>query len=147
MYQPQKIIISPEVRSSSLVKTIIHNCPSVSIEYRKIVKDSPYLQEKNNLVITHNKGNFYKPCPGTSNYLCCLYKILNIGLNCPLSCTYCILQSYLEYPALTIHANLNEMFEKPQQGDRVEIEDEVFRVTDAQEDGQGGATLIMQKVG
>ena len=112
MYRPQKIIISPDVRSSSLVKTIIHNCPSIPIEYCNINKDSPHLQEKNNLVITRNKGNFYKPCPGTSNYLCCLYKILNIGLNCPLSCTYCILQSYLEFPALTIHANLNEMFEE-----------------------------------
>jgi len=42
--------------------------------------------------------------------------------------------------------NLNEMFEKPQQGDLLSIDEEVFRVTDSQEDGQGGATLILQKV-
>jgi len=112
MYQPQKIIVSSEIRSSSLVKTIIHNCPSIPIEYCNITNDSPNLQKKNNLVITRNKGNFYKPCPGTSNYLCCLYKILNIGLNCPLSCTYCILQSYLEFPAMTVNANLQKMFEE-----------------------------------
>ena len=112
MYQPKKIIISSGVQSTSLVKTILHNCPSVPVEYREITKDSPHLQKENNLVVTRNKGNFYKPCPGTLNYLCCLYKILHIGLNCPLSCTYCILQSYLEYPALIIHPNLNEMFEE-----------------------------------
>ena len=43
--------------------------------------------------------------------------------------------------------NLNDMFEKPTQGDLVEIEDEIFKVVDSQEDGQGGASLILQKVG
>jgi len=42
--------------------------------------------------------------------------------------------------------NLNEMHEEPEQGDQVEIIDETFRVVDSQEDGQGGASLILQKV-
>jgi len=46
-------------------------------------------------------------------------------------------------PALGV--NLNNMFEAPEQGDMVDIKGELFRVTDSQEDGQGGATLIMQK--
>ena len=45
-----------------------------------------------------------------------------------------------------IGVNLNDMYEKPEQGDEVEIEDELFRVSDSQEDGQGGSTLILQKV-
>lgn len=45
-----------------------------------------------------------------------------------------------------IGVNLNRMFEKPQQGDRVRIGDEWFRVTDSQEDGQGGATLMLQNI-
>ena len=47
-------------------------------------------------------------------------------------------------PSLGI--NLNEMHEKPEQGDEVRIYDEYFVVTDSQEDGQGGATLILQKI-
>lgn len=47
-------------------------------------------------------------------------------------------------PALGV--NLNEMKDRPKQGDRVVIGDEIFRVSDSQEDGQGGASLILQKV-
>ena len=109
LYLPKRIIIDPKVRSSSLVETIIQNAPSVPVEYRKIDKDSFHLVNCDDLVIAHYQGNFYKPCPGTLHYLCCQYKILNIGLNCPLACTYCILQSYLDHPALVLHANVEEM--------------------------------------
>ncbi|MGA1875459.1 MAG: SPL family radical SAM protein [bacterium] len=112
MFHPKKIIISSEVRFSPFVKTILSNCPSIPIEYQEVRRDSPCLAEKGNLVIIRHKGDFYKPCPGTLNYLCCQYKILHIGLNCPLACSYCILQSYLDHPAMVVHANTDEMLEE-----------------------------------
>ena len=42
--------------------------------------------------------------------------------------------------------NLNNMHEKPREGDLVRIVDELFRVEDSQEDGQGGATLQLVKI-
>lgn len=42
--------------------------------------------------------------------------------------------------------NLNNMFGKPENGDEVKILDEFFRVVDSREDGQGGASLVLQKV-
>ncbi|MBN1277152.1 MAG: DNA photolyase [Deltaproteobacteria bacterium] len=54
------------------------------------------------------KGEFLKPCPGTKEYICCGYNILNIGTNCPLDCSYCILQSYINIPNLRVFANLEE---------------------------------------
>jgi spore photoproduct lyase len=109
MYLPKRIIIDPKVRSSSMVETVLQNAASVPVEYRKIDKDSFPLVNCDDLVIACYQGNFYKPCPGTLHYLCCQYKILNVGLNCPLACTYCILQSYLDHPALVLHANVEEM--------------------------------------
>lgn len=65
---------------------------------------------KDILHLMHHKGEFLKPCPGTREYICCGYQILNIGTNCPLGCSYCILQSYFNEPNLRVFANIrNEL--------------------------------------
>jgi spore photoproduct lyase len=60
------------------------------------------------LHVVRFKGAFLKPCPGTKEYICCGYQILNIGTNCPMDCSYCILQAYFNQPNLRIFANLDE---------------------------------------
>lgn len=54
------------------------------------------------------KGSILKPCPGTRGYICCGYRILNVGTNCPLDCSYCILQAYLKEHDLKIFSNIEE---------------------------------------
>jgi spore photoproduct lyase len=72
------------------------------------------------LYLTRYKGVFSKPCPGTSeDYLCCNYYVINETTGCPLDCSYCILQSYLESPVLKIYVNYKKIFS--------EIEDILFR--------------------
>ncbi|MCX7766932.1 MAG: DNA photolyase, partial [Candidatus Sumerlaeia bacterium] len=61
------------------------------------------------LLLTTNKGSFFKQCPGTRNYLCCLYNILNVANGCPLDCSYCVLQGYFSSPLLTVFVNTDEM--------------------------------------
>lgn len=56
-------------------------------------------------------GELLKPCPGTREYLCCGYQILHIGTNCPLDCTYCILQAYFNQPSLRVFVNLEHQLE------------------------------------
>jgi spore photoproduct lyase len=54
------------------------------------------------------KGDLLKPCPGTKGYICCGYKILNIGTDCPLDCSYCILQAYFSSSFLRVFVNFRE---------------------------------------
>jgi spore photoproduct lyase len=54
------------------------------------------------------KGAILKPCPGTRGYICCGYRILNVGTNCPLDCSYCILQAYFKEDSLRIFSNIEE---------------------------------------
>ena len=58
------------------------------------------------LRLSRHLGRFLKPCPGTRNYLCCGYRVLNLVLGCPYGCTYCILQNYLEGPQIQVFVNL-----------------------------------------
>ncbi len=65
---------------------------------------------KKTLFLTVNKGNFFKPCPGTREYRCCDYQVLNIGMGCPIDCVYCILQAYLNNPWTSFFVNIDDLF-------------------------------------
>lgn len=65
---------------------------------------------KQSLLLCRNRGRFFKPCPGTREYNCCEYQVLNIGMNCPMDCVYCILQAYLNNPWLSFFVNIEDMF-------------------------------------
>ncbi|OKY75511.1 MAG: DNA photolyase [Desulfobulbaceae bacterium DB1] len=64
---------------------------------------------KQNLLLCANKGSFFKPCPGTKQYCCCDYQVLNIGMNCPMDCVYCILQAYLNNPWISFFVNVEDL--------------------------------------
>jgi spore photoproduct lyase len=64
--------------------------------------------DKETLRLIHFRGEFLKPCPGTKGYICCGYQILNVGTNCPIDCSYCILQAYFNKPSLRIYVNLEK---------------------------------------
>lgn len=66
---------------------------------------------KGTLNLLAYKGEFFKPCPGTNNYICCGYRILNVGTNCPMDCSYCILQAYFNNPYIRIFSNLEEQLQ------------------------------------
>ncbi|MCF6291429.1 MAG: DNA photolyase [Desulfobacterales bacterium] len=64
---------------------------------------------KRQLLLCRNRGRFLKDCPGTREYLCCGYQVLNIGMNCPMDCAYCILQAYLNNPWLSFFVNVDDL--------------------------------------
>ena len=67
---------------------------------------------KKNLLITRFYGRRLKPCPGTSNHICCGYHVINAITNCPMDCSYCVLQGYLNNPLITLYSNWDELFEE-----------------------------------
>lgn len=93
------------------IKDRLGNIPVSGVEDNdNIPADKNRNLDKETLRLLSFKGEFLKPCPGTNNYICCGYQILNIGTNCPLDCSYCILQAYFNKPSLRIFVNLeNEL--------------------------------------
>jgi len=65
---------------------------------------------KKTLLLCRNHGEFLKDCPGTKVYRCCDYRVINVGLGCPMDCVYCILQAYLNNPYLSFFVNIDDMF-------------------------------------
>ena len=79
--------------------------------YGRLKRDrDPWAAGKRVLLLTHQKSNFLKSCPGTREYTCCGYKILHIGSYCTMDCAYCILQSYFHPPLLHYFTNHDDLF-------------------------------------
>ncbi|HDN58379.1 MAG: hypothetical protein DRP91_00095 [Candidatus Neomarinimicrobiota bacterium] len=71
----------------------------------------PGSDPKTSILLTRSKGEVVKNCPGTQeSYLCCGYKVINQTLNCPMECTYCILQYYLNQPATVVYTDFDRIF-------------------------------------
>lgn len=111
-YPIRRLIIEEGIRDYSITDNVLKRIPGVYPEY-KAQEEIKLLEaecDRQTIILTRNKGKFLKPCPGTKEYLCCQYRFLNIGLNCPIECTYCILQVYLNTRALIIFVNHEDMF-------------------------------------
>ncbi len=108
----RKIYISRPSLKDSATEQILQEYPRDICE---IITDdeipSPQgLDPKQVLWLTRSKGDIVKGCPGTEkSYLCCRYQVINHTMNCPLNCTYCILQFYLNQPATVIYTNFDEI--------------------------------------
>ena len=65
---------------------------------------------KNEVLVSEFRGAAVKKCTGVEEqYICCNLHIMNQTTNCPLDCSYCILQAYINRPVMTVHANVDEM--------------------------------------
>jgi len=112
-----QIWIEKSVAYAPLTCSVIENRPAIpyqiisSDEIDSLVEDVTLTQGKRILLIIHQKGGWVKPCPATNSpYLCCRYTIINHASQCPMDCSYCILQDYLERPLMTLFANQEEAF-------------------------------------
>ena len=113
-FYPEKILIEKRIASSPVTVEILERLPNVPVSYIKNIKGiiSKYDRETDDkiLVLAKQDGDFLKPCPGTSNYICCNYYFLNVATNCDINCSYCILQGYLNNPYMTVYTNIEKMF-------------------------------------
>ncbi len=107
-----RLQIEPGVDGDDQVTRIVARLPALNPERVTAERGDSNLpaadMQKTTLRLVPFHGRLLKTCPGTKGYLCCGYQILHLGTNCPLDCSYCILQGYLNQPALRVFVNLAE---------------------------------------
>ena len=117
MPQLDHIYLDKNASRAPLARRILRtlrNSPVTIITDKEIflrnIGKMPLTTGKKSLWITRFKGDFLKPCPATgTEYLCCRYWVLNAQTHCPLDCTYCILQDYLNVPLITVYVNIENI--------------------------------------
>lgn len=112
-----KVFVEEESSDDELTHKILDRLPGIPVQAAgQGVKERGgcVKQEmgKETLYLLRHKGEFLKPCPGTKGYICCGYQILNVATNCPLDCSYCVLQSYLNEPGLRVFLDVEEKLDQ-----------------------------------
>lgn len=114
----EKLYIDISQKENPFCQEIVERLQNTPIEYideveaRRKFEILELTQGKRTIWLTRFKGNQAKLCPGTEkSYICCNYHVVNETTNCPLECTYCILQVYLNNPVLTVYVNIDDMFD------------------------------------
>jgi len=107
-YIPEQIIVDQTVFEEPLTQKVLSKFPEVPYEIvetytwhkdqvgRDPVKN-PLTQGKKTLHLKHFAGMPIKLCPAaTETAVCCDYFTIDFIENCPLECSYCILQAFLQ---------------------------------------------------
>lgn len=118
IFKPRKILVEKCVAESKLTRRILKNTEAEhffiddaeALDRGDVLGDEP--DKKDILLLARQRGPFMRFCPGTPRHICCLYRNLDIVAGCDLNCTYCILQSYIESPYITVYCNTDDMFEE-----------------------------------
>jgi len=85
---------------------IVENVEAVKRAIR--LSPDPAGESKRHLFITRQKS-FIRPCPCSPGCFGCGYWTIDLDLNCPFDCSYCILQKYLGFQPLTVAVNLEQL--------------------------------------
>ncbi len=116
---PEKILVEEKALSFPLTKRVLKNCSGIPVQVirsRREVRDilgpslDPVKEAKKYLLLCRQRGAFVKRCPCTPRYIGCNYYIINAIWNCPLDCSYCILQLYLAGMPITIFVNRDDLW-------------------------------------
>jgi spore photoproduct lyase len=116
-----KIYLDEKAERDWVSRTVLNRLSHIPVEKiqdkRSLIKrflsmPDPVGIGKKNLLLTPFYGKRLKPCPGTSNHVCCGYYVINAITNCPMDCSYCVLQGYLNNPLLTLYSNWDELLQE-----------------------------------
>ncbi|MGE4518780.1 MAG: radical SAM protein [Desulfobacteraceae bacterium] len=134
MFNIKKIYLTSDCRDYPLAEEIIMKSGAeveVTNDLIPLMKEisaseDPQSMGKEVLILTKNRGDFLKKCPGTRYYRCCNYQILHVGSFCPMDCSYCILQTYFHPPALSFFLNQEKM--EDELNERVFSSNRIWRI-------------------
>ncbi|MDD5456044.1 MAG: radical SAM protein [Candidatus Margulisbacteria bacterium] len=108
----KNLLVNEQIKALPFTKSIIKHFKNIPVAFFKPAEEQNIIKKFNRadvLLLTGLKGSFLKKCPGTTEYSCCNYYILNTEINCPFSCSYCILQDYFELKAHVIYTDIDEL--------------------------------------
>lgn len=129
-YSPSKILVERRVLDHPVTQRILSKLDSPAtiifddLSQLLTTNASIYQNIEGNkpLVLAYQKSEFLKWCPGTRNYICCGYQILNLVNNCEINCSYCILQGYLNSSFIIVYVNFEDLL--------IELEEKLNRQPD-----------------
>lgn len=73
---------------------------------------APEHRSARSLLAVAARGNAVGRCPGTRGHVCCNYLTVDLYTGCNLGCSYCIMQSYLNFSPITVRIETQDTLER-----------------------------------
>ena len=115
-YKITRVFVDNHVKKKAIVKDFIEKSKPRKIIFtdqahvKEGLKTYPFDDGKRSVFLSQSKGRYFKTCPGMEKpYICCNLGVLNIISNCPMSCSYCFLQFYLNSPVTTVYTDFSRV--------------------------------------
>jgi spore photoproduct lyase len=122
MRELNEVYVDPTMETSPIVQRIRKGLGDIPwhacVDLDRVIQDvisyraDPLGSGKGILLIRPFGGRLVKACPGTMGHICCGYKTINVLTNCPVDCSYCILQGYLNNPCVTLYPDFAKVFDE-----------------------------------
>ena len=144
----KKIIIVDDAGEFPMARRVIERSGISDVvhftekEYEEFLAELPAKRSTEIIALKTFPGSFARKCPGTKEpYLCCEYEILSPVVNCPIGCSYCILQCYLNEPVNIIYTNVEKIFDDAIERYKEFPDDKIVRVGT----GELGDSLVFEE--
>ncbi len=123
-YRPEQIVVETSVAEAAITRNVLSALPGTPVEFVESTEEllgevrslNPTIPvAKRSLILARHQGRFFKACPaathgqGVARNVCCNYFVINYASNCHMECSYCYLQSYLNFPYLILYANSQDL--------------------------------------
>ncbi len=111
------IVYSPADRSERITSAFLQLKDKEFIPYRDDRELSEILSglkasgfdSKEVLVLKKYPGRIFQKCPGSRGTVCCNYSLLNTCFGCLYGCTYCFLNSYINFFGMMQFTHMDDM--------------------------------------
>ncbi|OGG04579.1 MAG: hypothetical protein A3F83_03095 [Candidatus Glassbacteria bacterium RIFCSPLOWO2_12_FULL_58_11] len=114
------IYCHPELKEHPRAKALLERIPHRKLKelaelesLSRARKEAPLrsvVRGKYNLALAPYKGRLVEGCPASKGMRCCRYRVINLVSGCPIDCSYCILQGYLNRPTIYLYPELEKVF-------------------------------------
>lgn len=86
---------------------------NIGIDQFRVVEDRSEIPREHlrqsTLYLSSVRGEPLGHCPGSKGHICCNYHTLDLYMGCSLGCSYCVMQSYLNFSPITIQMDTSPM--------------------------------------
>ncbi len=119
-FKPERVWVDRDVEGYARTREMLERLGGVPVtvvdDVHALKRITDLNKAKQEWILTKHHGRAFKPCQGMpidDEHICCGYHVIDLVSGCPMDCSYCILQHYLENnPRTAIYVNIEEILEE-----------------------------------